>query len=206
MQDPTPQNAVPNVMRADRRRIIILGVGFVLCSAFIQVRPALLCLIGMFFFGGGLVVELVICLGKGLARWRKSTRWWMMPALACLALLLTAPLDFRLGMIIADLEFRSHIPDYTKIVDDIKSGAIPSTQQYGVIQAKPMPSNVKIIMGASCPDHQAVVVFLVGTGFPLIHTGYLYKGYSDTNSCFKTDMTQKWNLRHVQGDWYRFND
>jgi hypothetical protein len=194
-------------MRAEYGRIIILGIGFFLCLAALQVRPFLLYIIGVAGFFLGLAVQLIATFVIGLMRWRKSSRWWMVPSVVCLAFISTAPLDTRVGIIFADWEFETHLREYVKIVDDVKSGAIPCDTTLGIIILNPLPSNVKRITAARCPDGAVIVVFTVGTGFPLIHTGYLFNGCGENNNCITQykSLESKWSLRHVVGDWYRFS-
>jgi hypothetical protein len=186
---------------------IILGVIFSLCLVIEQVRPLLSCLLGAAACFLALVSLPVAAFIRGLTQWRKSSRWWIGPTLACLLFILAAPVDFRIGMFLTDLEFRSHLQEYNKFVEDVRSGIIPCEAKLCMIEPKAMPPNVISIRGARYTDGSVVVEFLVGSGFPLYHTGYLFNGAGankDCNALYKA-YQDRFNLRPLVGDWYHFS-
>jgi hypothetical protein len=121
---------------------------------------------------------------------------------------LATPLYTRFGSVLANWEFKQHLQEYTKIVNDIQTDVIPSDVAFREIAPKQMPSNVKEIMALRHPDGAVILVFLVGTGFPLHHTGYIYKGCAENTNCLIqfSSLEKKWGLRHVVENWYYFSD
>ena len=58
-----------------------------------------------------------------------------------------------------DLEFRSHLQEYNKFVEDVRSGIIPCEAKLCMIEPKVMPSNVISVRGARYADGSVVVEF-----------------------------------------------
>lgn len=187
--------------------IIILGLGFSWSLAaqednphFIYISISVISLFGLSIF---LIASLII----GFVSWRKTSRWWIAPFLASAAFMLSAPLDLRIGIAIADWKFRTHLQEYVRTVDDIRSGLVPCNATFGPISPNVSPLNVKKVLAAHYPDGATVVLFLVGSGFPLHHTGYLFNGSGENITCiaqFKS-LENKYYLRHVTGNWYHFS-
>lgn len=69
-----------------------------------------------------------------------------------------------------------------------------------------MPSNIKQITALKHSDGAIIVIFLVGSGFPLYHDGYIFNGCGKNVACideFKA-LKQKWSLRQINANWYHF--
>jgi hypothetical protein len=187
--------------------IIVLGIGFFWSLAAQQIRPSLLYPFSSLICLCGLVVYFIASLIIGFVSWRKSSRWWITPALICLVFILSAPLYLRVGKVFADWEFKAHLQEYVEVVGDVKNGAVFCDTTLRIITPKVLPSNVKRIMAVRYPDGSVIVMFLVGGSFPLYHTGYLFNGCGENNSCITQYklLENKYYLRHVIGDWYHFS-
>jgi hypothetical protein len=188
--------------------ICLLGLGF---SFSLAVQASTLRL-GYAIISGisfvGLLIYLIASLIVGFVSWRKESRWWFVPFLGAAIFILSAPLDLRAGIAITDWNFRAHLQEYIKTVDDIKSGSVPSSTTFGPVSPSVLPSNVKAVLAVHYADGATVVLFLVGSGFPLHHTGYLFNG-SDGNINSKAQFMafeDRYYLRHETGNWYRFSD
>jgi hypothetical protein len=94
-------------------------------------------------------------------------------------------------------------------VDDVRSGVVPCGARLSIIDVKKLPTHVIRIKAARCSDGAVVVAFLTDTDVPLLHEGYVFKGYSDTNNCITADIRpeHQWPyVRHVIENWYHFSD
>ena len=193
--------------------IVVAGVLYFSLSLYTCVRPEWLGTIVSFLAFGFLGVTLVVTAILGLAKWRRLSRFWMMPTLLCLAFLLSARLTVRLGQRIKDQEFETRESEYLKVVDGVKNGTIPCgpscNAKLTVFQTANLPPNVRVLIGARCDNGQVVVAFLANTDVPLLHEGYVFKGYDENSSCVTEAMRpeNKWAyLRHVTERWYHFSD
>ncbi len=194
-------------MRTAYRIITICGVGlfismwpFAVVQTLLQMAVMEMCSLGLLF---ALITTLII----GLARWRKLSRWWMGPSLLCVA--------FVLGFIIYHPRiqvdawwFKKNMAPFAKIVDSIKSGAIPCGPTIANINITNLPPYIRNVAAARCPDGSVLVEFYSKACSFAGHSGCLFKDYAETNSCFAdyTKLEQEWRLRHVTGNWYKFSD
>jgi hypothetical protein len=193
--------------------IVVTGVSYFLLTLYSYIMPEWLSNVASFAAFGLLVLILLLTTVIGFTKWRNLSRLWMMPALVCLAFILSAFLTPPMGRAIADWNFKRHATEYLKIVDGVKSGAISCGPQCDarlqVFKAANTPANIRALMGARCDDGEVVVAFLIGTDVPLLHEGYFFKDYEDTNPCIKDAMRpdKKWAyVRPVAGKWYHFSD
>jgi hypothetical protein len=187
--------------------IVVLGIGFSFSLAALESGPFLGCVIVSVIGFIGLLIYLVASFVIGVFSWRKISRWWFAPFLVSIVFLLSVPIDKRIGIVVADWNFRAHLSEYLKTVDDIKSGSVPSEETLMVVSPNKVPSNVKVVMAAHYFDGATVVVFLVGSGFPLQHSGYVFDGSDKNINCgaqFKS-FEDKYRMRHVTGNWYHFS-
>lgn len=110
----------------------------------------------------------------------------------------------------ADWEFERQLGAYVRIVDFVRSGAIPCGPKLELVDTKELPRHVARVRAACCPDGTAIVEFYIPTGVPLVHAGYLFKNYTGTNSCVEQGIwledEKRLYQRHVIGNWYRCSD
>lgn len=175
--------------------------------------PELLCIMLASLSFVGLALAFLITATLGFTRWRKSSAWWMMPALICLVFLLSAWLSPPLGRLIADRQFERHSSDYLQVVEEVQSGSIPCPAECGIrltpIDVKRLPPRIRAVVAARCNSGAAVVGFLLDTDAPLVHEGYVYRGYDESQNCITEDMKpeKRWPyVRKITGNWYRFSD
>jgi len=118
-----------------------------------------------------------------------------------------------IGRSIADWEFKRHLNEYVRVVEDFKSGRIPCGTQcngsFHRLHVKDQPKNIMFLEAARCNDGTVGVAFLVDSDVPLLHEGYFFKGYGDGSDC----SAHPWSLdkkypyvRYVEGEWYHFSD
>lgn len=200
-------------MRTWYRLIVAFGASYVLLNLYSYITPEWLCAILSVVALVALVVALLFTAVRGFRTWRKTSQYWMVPALVSIAFILTTWLVPPLGRSIADLRFKSHLSDYEKIVVELRNDAnFPnSTAGAGLnlIKDKKLPSHVQAIKAGRCGDRVMVAAFLLETDVPLLHEGYVYKGYQETDSCVGDVLKPENNwpyIRHVYGNWYHFSD
>jgi amino acid transporter len=164
-----------------------------------------------------LVVLLIIAAGVGFIVWRKSSRIWPVPALVCLAFILsTYYFTSPLGQFISDWRFERHLAEYSRVVDGLRNGTIsceaPCNADVEVIKTAIGPPHIQEIWGARCNDNGVIVDFLDGTDVPFLHEGYFFKDYGEKSNCNTRSVSPDvgWPhvpyVRHITGHWYRLSD
>src|SRR5947207_15124120 len=108
------------LVRAPYRIIVVVGVVYFLLVVSMYSKPFWLCILlvvlTLLFLAIGLLVTAIV----GFTKWRRLSRLWMMPALVCLAFILSAWFAPPMGRFIADWEFRRHLVEYVRVVDDVR--------------------------------------------------------------------------------------
>jgi len=175
-------------MRTAYILISVCGIGFFAFAFLGQIRPSALedaisvtCLLG-------LLTALIATLIIGLARWRKSSRWWMGPTLLCIAFFVGIKIcgNAEVWTATGDWWFKKHIASYVAIVDSIQSGAIRCSPTFDrIYNVTSLPPYTKYVSAARCPDGSVLVEFHSRADFPPPPMGYLFKNYTETNSCIK---------------------
>ena len=197
-------------MRTAYRLIVLCGIGLLLSQLLVTPGPNFFQIAIFLISFLGLAIAFIVTLIVGLASWRKSTRLWMYPSLLCITFILSFIICARLG-VPSDVEswkFKRNIAVYDKIVADLQSGVVPCGSAITNINSSNLPPSIGRILAAHCPDGSMLVEF-VGEGSSFArHSGYLFKNYTETNSCFAdySELEQEWHLRHITGNWYRFSD
>jgi hypothetical protein len=174
-----------------------------------HIHPSLLCtvLTGVSFVS--LVVAFLMSVVAGPLRWRRLSRWYMLPSLLCLIFLATPWFSAPIGVFIADWLFRKNLNEYARVVEDVRSGTIPCNPRFERLDVREMPGQIVAIRAARYSRDEMIVEFLIGSDVPLLHTGYVFKGYDEANSIVPKGLRPetKWPyVRHVLGDWYHFSD
>jgi len=197
-------------MRTAYRFIILWGGSLLLSQLLVTPGPNifqgavfLICFLGLVFT---FITTLIV----GFASWKKSSRLWICPALLCIAFILSFIICARIGVpsSVDAWRFKKHMAAYDKIVDSIQSGVVPCGSTITGINITNLPSGIRNILAARCPDGSVFVEF-VGKGSSFAgHSGYLFKDYTEPNNCFanKIKPEQNWHLRHITGKWYKFFD
>jgi hypothetical protein len=197
-----------------RRAVLLItleGIIFFLLALSTSIKPQLLYSLMSILVFVLLALTLLYTAVLGFMVWRNISRLWMTPALLCLAFMLSAWCTPPLGRIIADWQFRRHMNEYDEFVARFRKGPIPKgcDTRLGAIDVKHLPHHTRVVLAACCSDGSVVVGFLSDTDVPLLHEGYVFKGYGERNSCVADSMKpeNKWPyVRPVTGKWYHFSD
>jgi hypothetical protein len=97
-------------------------------------------------------------------------------------------------------------------VDSFRSGNLscltPCNMDSQVIAVASRPANIRDVWGAHCDDGGVMVLFLINSDVPLLHTGYIFEGYGEGSSCNKVPIKpeSKLYIRPIIGQWYHFSD
>jgi len=193
--------------------IVPVGISQFILSLFTYLIPEFLCVLLSFSLLITLVLLLIVASCLGFIVWRKASRLWMVPALVCLAFILCEFfLVSSMAQHISDPIFERHLSEYSKVVDGLRSGTIscatPCVGERGVIEATIRPAHVRDIWAVRCDDGGLLVLFRVDTDVPLLHEGYLFKGYGERSNCNtgREMPERRLYVRHITGSWYRFSD
>jgi len=200
-------------MRIAYRLIIPIGSCGILLTLFTYAKPEWVCLIfaaGAFVFLTGAAIVTAIL---GFVNWRKRSRFWAAPMFMCLAFMLITWLTPTVGRLIADRHFRKRSEEFMQVVGEIKNGPrsydAATNTSLAIIETQHPPRGVRAIKGIRCDSGAVVAAFLFSTDVPLLHQGYVYKGYNEGDPCIKQGMKldENWPyVRHVDGNWYHFSD
>jgi hypothetical protein len=195
-------------MRTAYKLIVLCGVGLLLSQFLVTPGPSFFQILIFLISSLGLVFLFIATLITGLASWRKKSRLWMYPALLCIAFILSFVTCAMVGVpsAIDNWHFKKHMAGYDKIVDSIRSGAVPCGSTITGINITNLPPGIRNILAARCLDGSMLVEF-VGKGSSFAgHSGYLFKN-TETNN-YIADYMKRENiyLSHITGDWYRFSD
>ena len=164
-----------------------------------------------------LVVLLTVSLVAGLLKWRKSSKFWPMPALVCLAFIFCSfYVASPIGRYISDRMFERHLGDYARAVDNFRDGSVLCASSCNgdvkAIEGTSLPAHVRDIWGAHCDGNGVIVLFRLDTDVPLLHEGYMFKDYEESSDCSKRFGSREfvWShlpyVRQIEGHWYRFSD
>lgn len=138
--------------------------------------------------------------------WWRSHKWrsFLPFVAAAFSLVLTFP-SARVGGVVRDRLFRSRLAQYEEVVGQIHSGAIPIE---GGLQRVELPARYARLAVATLAERDSTgtitVEFLIGGGFPVKHTGYLYRS-AGTLKAWR--HARRWpHSRQLQGKWYAVSD
>ncbi|MDR3565611.1 MAG: hypothetical protein P4N59_29805 [Negativicutes bacterium] len=161
-----------------------------------------------------LVVALFLSAYHGFRVWRRSSKLWVLPSLMCFTFLVTTWYTaVPIGQSVADWEFKRHLNEYLKVVEDFKSGRIPCLHgcngEFDRLDTGDGLKHVKFLLAARCEGGTVGVAFIADTDVILLHEGYFFKSYGDGSACSADpfSLEKKWPyVRHVEGQWYHFSD
>jgi len=138
--------------------------------------------------------------------WRKQ-QWPVLLPVGILAAGLVAVLPSGwLGHKICDAIFWHNLPKYRQVVERVQFGEILVTNR---IQRLDLPRSQRprcyLVFATREPDGETSVEFLIGGGFPVKHTGYMY--YSGDKVEKGSDVRSRWPRGTKMTDhWYQIGD
>ena len=200
-------------MKVAYRVIFVVGTLYVLLNLFSYITPEAISTMLAGFLLIALVAAVFATAIRGFYKWRISDRFWMGPSLVALGFALTTWPVPPVGRLVADTRFRHHVTEYEEVVNrlrlDTNLASSPTATKLSVVNADGLPSSVRTVIAARCGQSTLVAAFLIDTSVPLLHEGYIYEGYADSDHCVVPTMRpeNRWPyVRHVFGTWYHFSD
>jgi hypothetical protein len=159
----------------------------------------------------GLLIAVPVTLVLGVREWRKSSAFWFMPFLACLAFGTSPMIIGPLRGELAERQFKQDLDSYNRFIESVNSGAIPTAPGWSNIDRKyferQLPSGVMRVMAARNSE-KIIVVEFYSVSSSLAHSGFLYKNYDDNDNAVPSKLKPEDGLRlqHISGKWYSFSD
>ncbi len=149
------------------------------------------------------LVALLASFIYALSRWQ-TARWWAaVPLLLCLGSCEVAP---RIGGAVRQSRFQNSLPRREALVAKIESGALPCSAELKAVALQESDRDLGYLVLAQRESNGFVTVeFFDGGGFPVKHSGYLYKssGVVDPDST----SALRWPRRSpICPKWFRVSD
>ena len=194
--------------------IVPLGLASVLSTLCMYASPHWAYLILDVVTFVALLIFLVLSAMLGFKRWRRASRFWMVPTIVCVIFILVDRYTPAAGRFLADRQFKAHLTEYNEVVAEIRNTKnLQSAALVEMVRARHLEyllHNVRSIKAERCEDNSIIVTFVLNTRVMLLHEGYLYKDYDNASAnCAKEDVRpeNKWPyLRPVVDNWYHFSD
>jgi hypothetical protein len=136
-----------------------------------------------------------------LWRWGARRGRAVLPLGICLSFILLSP---EVGGFIRRYRFARSLTGYERVIHDLESGSIPVSGELQRIPTAEAHFGHPVLarLGA---DKVLMVEFLIGGGFPVKHSGYLYS----SSTAFESDpvVVRRWpKRRKIQESWYWVSD
>ncbi len=202
-------------MRAANLAILTFGTACLLTTFVAHCVPTLLSLaissllfiaLIMFLFWSGVV---------GARQWRKDTRWWICPALLCLAFLLGTLAAPASAAAWRERQFVRNHQEYDRIVSGVRDGSLFHSDgelrcddsntcpiAAGYAESPLAPSVYK------CKSGEVQVWFPINRRVPSLHEGFIFKEYSESSPCalgLAASDTHPTTFKHIEGNWYSYS-
>ena len=197
--------------------IAAAGAIFFGLVASLYARPEIICLALLIVLFWGMFVTQIRLLLVGVLRWKKSTKFWLMPAVVCAAVIsLSLCFGSTAGRHVSDLVFRKHSDEYLKIANAFRDGSLNCVTSCNgdvkMIETATLPADVRQAYGTHCDGGGVLVLFSLKTDVPLVHEGYLFRDYAETGNCSERFGSHGivWShvpyVRKLDQHWYRVSD
>lgn len=160
----------------------------------------------------GFMVPIAITLGLIIASpiliisWWRAHRWRsLLPLLAAmLSLVLSIPAASA-GGAVREWLFRSRLPKYEEVVGLIAAGTINVDQDLRLVE---LPAKYSELAAATLAEQDSsgtiTIEFIIGGGFPVKHTGYLYRSHGTLEDWRHSGRWPK--AKQLSDHWYAISD
>ncbi len=181
------------------------GVSLLLTRLYMCVTGSYNGLMGTLASFLGLTVALVFSLFWMLLHWPHRSRFWTLPPVIYVVVFVVGFLYVPpLGAVIRDHRFRTQLPLYTQIVNDVKHRQVKWQESqigfYRPVEVQNLPPNISKIWASPCVGDEVKVMFFLGHR-PLTSAGFLYKPHSCPN-----ESGSYYHEQPLGGDWYFFEN
>jgi hypothetical protein len=111
-----------------------------------------------------------------------------------------------LGVSIRDWQFQKNLPRYSEVVHLVEKGEIKTGSSLSKVELPQQYSNLALIaLGKTNSESGATIEFIIGGGFPVKHSGYLYISSGKIEN--DPEMLERWPYRsQIKTNWFRISD
>ncbi len=97
-------------------------------------------------------------------------------------------------------DFLSSLPRYERVVRSMDSGNLPIPAQFGKVQLAPEDARLaQDVFAGRDTNGVLTVIFFTRSGFPALHSGYMYRSSGEAGADFKS----RWpGLEKVTNKWF----
>ena len=133
--------------------------------------------------------------------WRERRWRALLPLAACV---FTMVIFGPLARLITPVVFAWSLPSYEAIVRQVESGAIPVSTEFSEIpQAQRQARLAQSVDAQKDADGVVRVIFWTESGFPALHSGYLYSSSGEPGA----GMGAGWSIREtVRSNWFSISN
>lgn len=109
------------------------------------------------------------------------------------------------GHLLRDHLFRCRLPQYEAVLRMMMDGSIEVREQLGRIELPSKYSNLALMTLAQKDDNDILTAeFIIGGGFPVKHSGYLYRSDGELQKWEHAARWPRWFK--IDDHWYRISD
>jgi len=145
----------------------------------------------------GFLAVTVLGLVRAFTEWRQRRWRAILPLAACvLAVLIFMPLE----RLITHAVFDWSLPSYEAVVRRVESGSIPSSAKTSDITQAAREARLAYgVFAQKDPNGVVTVMFFTESGFPALHSGYMYSSSGEPASGFES----RWpTVEKVKSNWF----
>lgn len=149
---------------------------------------------------------LLISFVAGICFVRRDKFRAFVPAIICLVgLPANLFISSYLGVSIRDWQFQKNLPRYTEVVHLIEKGEIKASPSDPRIQLPNEFADLSLVTFAKTNNNGLIIEFVIGGGFPVKHSGYLYVSTGKIEN--DPDTFERWPYRsRINTNWFRVSD
>jgi hypothetical protein len=153
-----------------------------------------------------LIFLLLVSVIAGICFARRDKFRAFVPAIICLVgLPASLFIASYLGVSIRDWQFRKNLPRYDEIVHLIEKGELKANASDPRIPLPNQFADLSLATFADTNNNGLTVEFIVGGGFPVKHSGYLYVSTGKIENDPKT--VERWPYySQINSNWFRVSD
>ena len=110
-----------------------------------------------------------------------------------------------LGVSIRDWQFQKNLPRYIQVVHKIEKNELRATPSSSRIQLPDEFADLSLATFAKTNNNGLIIEFIIGVGFPVKHSGYLFVSTGKIEN--DPDTLERWPYRsRINTNWFRISD
>ncbi len=187
------------------KKTLLLGIVTSISGMLFTFRPNGYVQLILIILGGILLVATIVNLIKIPLNWRQQRKLSALPFTISIFSVLLLTFSIFIGMRARIMKFRYDMPYYENLISMMKKGEIDIQQNLHPIDI-PLEYAHLAYATLAVKDKQGVltVEFLSGSGFPVKHSGWLYR--EDDNPMAWKDISRWPRIEKIEPKWYRIGD